>query len=161
MAEGLDQGISRDMGNTYHSEFAWWGFDDWHQYQIEAAFSWAEDRGGWEWVRSTGFFGEFGALDAAWIENGAEKGPVIETAIGKIATYAFDIDSDMFGESIRQCMGFTYGWSRRSLGGWQHYPKILDFYACGNGGRRMAKGTFLDILSGLSIRGEFEALIKK
>ena len=160
MAEGVDQGTSRDMGNTFHVEFAWWGFDDWHQYQIEAAFYWAKDRGGWEWVRSTGFFDEFGALDSSWIETGASDGPVIDSAIGEITTYAFDIDSDAFGEDIRQCIGFNHGWDHRNLGGWQHYPKILAFYACGNGGRMVSEETLLTILSGLSIGGEFEALVE-
>ena len=160
MAEGVDQGTSRDMGNTFLGEFAWWGFSDWHQYQIEAAFWRAKDRGGWEWFRSTGFFGEFGELDEAWIETSSSKGPIIETVIGEITTYAFDIDSDTFGDDIRQCIGFTYGWDRRNLGGWQHYPKILDFYVCGNGGRLVSEQTLLTILSGLSIKGEFEALVE-
>ena len=161
MAEGVEQGIDRDVGNVFHGEFAWWGFDDWHQYQIEAAFFWAEDRGGWEWVRSNEFFDEFGALDESWIKTSASDGPVIGTIAGKITTYAFDIDSDTFGKDIRQCVGFTHGWDRRYLGGWQHYPKILNFYVCGNGGRMVSEKTLLTILSGLSIEGEFEALIEE
>lgn len=161
MAEGVDHGISRDLGNEYKSEFAWWGFSEWHRYQIEVAFYWAENRGGWDdWVRPSAFFDEFGALNEEWIKIGAEKGPTIDTVIGEIKTFAFDIDSETFGEKIRECIGFTHGWDRRFVGGWNHYPKYLNFYACGTGGRRVSEETVLQILSGLSIEGEFDALIE-
>ena len=162
MAEGVDHGRSRDMGNEFKSEFAWWGFSEWHRYQIEVAFYWAKDRGGWNgWVRPSAFFDEFGTLNETWIKSAATEGPVIDTVIGEIKSFAFDIEKETFGDKVRECIGFTHGWDKRHLGGWTHYPKFLNFYACGTGGRRVSEETLLTILSGLSIEDEFDALVEE
>ena len=114
------------------------------------------------YVERDAFFDEFSALDEAWIETGATEGPTISTVIGEIETFAFDIESDIgsFEDDVRQCLGFTYGWDRRIAQGWHHYPKWLNFYACGKGKPMISEAGFLHILSGFGIEGEFEALVE-
>lgn len=164
MPEGVERGVDRDAGSLFMAEFAWWGFENQGWHQIEAGLYWTEDRGGWDTMHVVrdSFFDEFSALDEEWIETGATEGPTISTVIGESETFAFDIDSDIdtFGDDARQCLGFTHGWDRRLALGWKHYPKWLNFYACGKGKPVISETGFLHILSGFGIEGEFEALVE-
>lgn len=67
----------------------------------------------------------------------------------------FDVDTRTYGEDIRECIGFRFFWERRR----DSYVKMLDVYACGKDGGLMTGDRFIEILSGLSIEGEFEALV--
>ncbi len=49
----------------------------------------------------------------------------------------------------------------RQVFGERWLGKILSIYVCGKGGRRVSENLFLDILSGLSIENEFDALIEE
>ncbi len=86
---------------------------------------------------------------------GLTTGPTIETVLGEVGTTMFDVDTRTYGEEIRECIGFRTFWERRRDG----YIKILDVYACGKEGGLMTEERFVEILRGLSIKGEFEALV--
>ena len=57
-------------------------------------------------------------------------------------------------------IGFAQGFNAKTTQTWQHYKKVLYLYACGKNGLRMSEKRFLELLSGFSIEGEFEALVK-
>ena len=83
------------------------------------------------------------------------RGPTVETALGSIKTLMFDVSERTYGEQTRQCIGFRTFWDPNHDG----YVKMLDFYACGKDGRLMTGEQFVEILRGLRIEGEFDALI--
>ena len=162
-AEGVEVGVSRDTGSPFYQEYSWWGFDGGSpRYQVEIGFFYATHRGGWDttYVGRDAFFEEFAALEENWIEHGATDGPTISTDIGDIETFGFDIGAgaDTFGEQHRQCLGFTQGFDRRNTGGWSHFPKVLHFYVCALRGRSMSEEALVEMLAGLGIEDEFEAL---
>ena len=83
--------------------------------------------------------------------------PTITTIVGDIETTMFDAETKIYGNDRRECIGFRHWWDRCRDG----YKKILDFYACGLDGRWMTENQFLEFLSGLSIKGEFDELFDR
>lgn len=162
-AEGYQLYHNLHDGIDYYQEYRWWGWDD-GEYYIEASF-WNTDKPGY-WhsnaIHKARFLREFGSLrDISKGDLGVEKGPTIETVLGDVETVEFDYDIRTYGEPLRQCIGFRFFWDRSR----QTYAKILDFYACGKGGNgsgeRMTEDQFVDLLRGLSVKGEFDSLIER
>lgn len=154
-AEGYELWHDRHNGRNYYTEYRWWGSDE-DDVVIQAAFWWAEDGGWWDkdLIHKNGFLKNFGAVRNS-PDMGLTTGPTIETILGEVETTMFDVVTRTYGEEIRECIGFRTFWERRR----DSYVKLLDFYACGTNGDLMTEDRFVEMLSGLSIDGEFEALV--
>ena len=143
---------TRNSGTA--TEYRGWGAED-GDYRIVAAFWYAEDSGG-DWsnqARTDGFLGHFGSLFGSPGMR-LTRGPTVATVLGDVETTEFDIDFPTHSDPPRQCIGFRTFWERYR----QSYTRTLDFYACVRDGR-MAEDQFVELLRGLSIEGEFEALV--
>ena len=156
-AEGYELWHDRHDGRNFYTEYRWWGFDaDEGDILAQAAFWWAEDGGWWnkDLIHKNGFLKNFGSVrDSPGM--GLSTGPTIETVLGEVGTTMFDVDTRTYGEDIRECIGFRFFWERRR----DSYVKLLDFYVCGKEGGLMTEERFIEVLSGLSIEGEFDALV--
>ena len=162
LAEGYELQTIRDTGSVFYCELGWWGFQSGNRYKLQGDFCWTDDRGGWDYSKTVpvALFRTFGEIDNSFSRTGAEEGPTISTVLGDIRTLAFDVDRDNFGETSREYIGFAQGFNAKTTQTWQHYKKVLYLYACGKNGLRMSEKRFLELLSGFSIEGEFEALVK-
>lgn len=155
-AEGHELWHDASKEGDYYTEYRWWGFRD-GDYIVQAAFLYAGESGGY-WARNatrkSGFVGHFAHLHDVR-RSEVTRGPTVETALGSIKTLMFDVSERTYGEQTRQCIGFRTFWDPNHDG----YVKMLDFYACGKDGRLMTGEQFVEILRGLRIEGEFDALI--
>ena len=89
----------------------------------------------------------------------AEEGPIIETAIGDVVVYAFDVVKDRSHARYRECMGFHAVWDRGPGGMRGLFARTLVLVACDLRTSTMWEAKFTWLLSGMSIDGEFEALV--
>ena len=166
VAEGYGNSMDRISGHVFRVEDGWWGYEDRRSSRVEIKFYWAEtSTRGWsrEWTGRGAFFGEFNATDNGFSKGGAEPGPTIETVLGDIETVGFDLDDggpDTYGDEKRQCLGFTVAWDESRNFGTRLHNKVLHVFACPHSGS-MAKWRLERILKGLSIEGEFDALIEE
>ena len=167
VAEGYSTSTDRQAGHVYHFEQGWWGYEDTSTNRVEVRFDWGETLNrGWSnrWTGKTVFFDVFNATDSNYSERNATPGPVIETVLGQVETVGFDLDdgrSNTYGEDKRRCLGFTVAWGRSHSFGITLYNKTLHVFACRHRHHgRMPKSRFQNILKGLSIEGEFDALIE-
>lgn len=156
-AEGYELWHHRDQGWSAWQEHRWWGFDE-GDHIVQASFWYfTSDAGYWsdEEVRKDGFLDDFGALDGAR-DRRLTDGSTVASALGDIETLMFDVEEWTYDSPTRECVGFRHWWDRNLSG----YRKILDFYACGKGGVLMPQRLFINILQGLSIKGEFDTLVE-
>ncbi|MCY4607351.1 MAG: hypothetical protein OXD40_01955 [bacterium] len=155
----IEVGIDRNTGWVFHAEMAQWHFDE---YRMEAAFWWSQDFAG-GWGSEGGLEGNVFSWDTFEaltdrMKRKATDGPTIATVLGEIDTLAFDFDADTYGSDIRQCLSFSYPFDYQRTT-WSYYRKWLEIYACGE--NAITEEAFVQILSGLSIDEEFDALIEK
>ncbi len=157
--DGYERGVDRYVGVVSYCDYAWW--IDKGAYNVQIMFCWAEQgRDGWkpEYATPTAFLNDFYSTDGV-VKSRATPAGTVETAVGTIEMVGFDINEYTYGEDRRECIGFNKGWAPRVIYGEQWFGKIVSFYACGRLGLTIRKEKFLEILSGLSIEGEFEALV--
>ena len=159
-AEGWELWRDRHRGVEYLTEYRWWTLDE-DGHTGEVAFWYAtEDSGYWnrDLIHKRGFLTESNWLkDRDAGKSGLSEGPTLATVVGDIETTVFSAKTQKDGEDLSECFGFRHWWGpyRNS------YKRILDFYVCALEGNRVTEDQFLDILSGLSIKWEFDALIEQ
>ena len=156
--EGYQRGKDWDLGVVSYCDWAWW--PDVGPYKVQVMFCWAEGPDGWgrEYITTASFLDDFNATDDIDKSRASRVGTA-ETVIGTIEMVGFDIKRDTYGNFKRECIGFTKGWSPRRVFGELLSGKLLSVYVCGRRGLVMHDSKFVEILSGLSIGGEFEALV--
>ena len=143
-----------------YCELGWWGSERGRN-RVQISFCWAEGPDGWEkeYTPVGSFFNIFSALDD-YSKSGSSLGPTVSSVLGDIESLAFDDERNTYGKVNRECIGFSHLWDPRRVFGQRWYGKYLSIYACGNDDRSMTEGMFLHILTGVSIEGEFEALVE-
>ena len=165
VAEGYGTSTARQDGHVYRLESGWWGYEDTSTDRVEVRFYWAETLNrGWssEWTGKTTFFDEFNATDGGYSKGSATAGPVIETTLGDVETVGFDLDDggpDTYGDDNRRCLGFTIAWDQIHSFGTALHNKVLHVFACRHR-ETMSKWRLENILKGLSIEDEYDALIE-
>ncbi len=157
-AEDWELWRERNSGWNQTLQYRWWTFEE-GGHTGEVAFWYSpEDAGGRSGDRDghTSFLTHFTWLkDRDAGTSGLSEGPTVSTVVGDIGTTMFDVDTRTRGEDLRECIGFRHWWDRFRNG----YRSNLDFYACGLDGKRMTEEQFVDILRGLGVEGEFDALV--
>ena len=148
---------------TFRCHGGFWRSSDSQTFTVWIDHCWSEDVSAWE--GGGGYTGEGVGTDlfVDWYFDGrrdkAEKGPTIETAIGEVIVYAFDAEKDRSHARYRECMGFHAAWDRGPGRMRDLFAKTLVLVACDLRTSTMWEAKFTWLLSGISIDGEFEALV--
>ncbi len=148
-----------ESGHAYSCESAEWGISR-GVFRSKATFCRTDAPHGWheDDLRSESFLRRIKEPGRSYAKGSVNAGRAIRSAVGHTRLFGFDFNAEYYRLLPNECMGMTVKWNRGEGSYKNNYAKYLDFYSCAPGGT--SKAALLTVLSGFSIKGEFDAMVE-